>query len=125
GGRVATSLVALAAGLAVAVLARSVAELAIGLGAILAVGRSAFLYRAPAARAAVVEALLIGGGLLFARWLAGPSPLGMVAALWGFFLVQSIYFLIGGVRGRPVTGRRRDPFEEAHARALALLENGM
>jgi hypothetical protein len=119
--RIGAALAATLAGLAVAVLARSVAEVALGLGTILAVGRSAFLYRAPAARAVVVEVLLVGGGLLFARFLAGHSAAALVFAIWSFFLVQSLYFLVGGVRVRTGRERGRDPFEEAHRRALALL----
>ena len=124
GRRVATALVALAAGLAVATLARSIGELALGLGAVLAIGRSAFLYRPPAPRAVVIEALVTGGGLLFARCFAGPSALDVTFALWTFFLAQSFYFLIGGIRPRSSAAPRRDPFEEAYGRALALLERG-
>jgi hypothetical protein len=124
GRRVATWLVALAAGLAVATLARSIGELAFGLGGVLAIGRSAFLYRAPAARAVVIEALVTGGGLVFARCFAGPSAAETVFALWAFFLVQSVYFLISGIRPRASSARRRDPFEEAYGRALTLLERG-
>jgi hypothetical protein len=36
--------------------------------------------------------------------------------------VQSAFFLVGGVHARPRATAGRDPFEEAHARALALLE---
>jgi hypothetical protein len=118
--RLATLLVAGGAGSGVAILAQSTAELAAGLALILAVGRSGLLFRAPAARGAAVEALLAIGGLAFARFLSGPSPIGLVLAIWGFFLVQSLYFLIGGIRLRR-RASRRDPFEEAHARALALL----
>ena len=118
--RLATLLVAGAAGSGVAILAHSTGELAVGLTLILAVGRSAALFRPPAARGAVVEALLGVGGLAFARFLSGPSPIGLVLAIWGFFLVQSLYFLIGGLRMRRHASRR-DPFDEAQARALALL----
>ena len=117
-----TAAVAVVAGLAVVTFARSLSELVLGLGAILAIGRSAFLYRAPAARAVVVEALVTGGGLLFARWFAGPSAAETVLAIWAFFLAQSFFFLIGGSRVRTTSSSRRDPFEEAHGRALALLE---
>jgi hypothetical protein len=116
------SLTALAAGAALAAAARTTGELVLGLGVLLAVGRSGFLYRAPLPRAVVVETLLVGGGLLFSRLLAGHAPLSLVLALWGFFLVQSAYFLVGGMRARQGSGPHPDPFEDAHARALALLD---
>jgi hypothetical protein len=117
--------VALAAGLigaGVALAARTTAELAIACGAILAVARSGFLYRTAPARALGAEIALLLGGLLFARFLAGSPPTSVAPAIWGFLLVQSLFFLLPGVRSRPVVGRHADPFEEAHRRALALLE---
>jgi hypothetical protein len=112
------------AGAVVAVLSRSWSELALGLGLLLATARSGFLYRLPAARAVAIEIVLCGGGLLFARFLAAPSARGLMLALWGFLLVQSIYVLVGGLRVSLPGGSRRDPFVEAHARALELLEGG-
>jgi hypothetical protein len=96
----------------------------VALGAAIAVGvcRSGLLYRARVARALVTEATLLGGGLLLARFLAAPGSLGVALALWGFFLVQSGFFLIGGVAERPGETRGLDRFETAHRRALALLE---
>ncbi len=120
--RVGVFAVAALVGLALAGLARSWTELAIGLGAILATARSGFLYRVPAARAAAAEAILVGTGLLFARFLAGPSPRALMLALWGFLLVQSVYPLVGGVRLRAAPDRGRDPFEVAYGRAAALLD---
>ena len=116
-------LIATLVGCALATVARSWTELTLGLAAVLATGRSAFLYRASSARAAVIEAVLVGTGLLFARFLAGPSPRALMLALWGFLLVQSVYFLVAGVRMREPSGRRRDPFEEAYDRAVGLLEH--
>ncbi len=102
--------------------AHTTTEVAIGLAMILGIARSGFLYRAAPARAAATEGALLLGGLLFARFLAG-SPLAPTAlALWGFLLVQSLFFLIAGVRVRSPGGQRADPFEEAHRRALTLLE---
>lgn len=125
--RVAIIVVTALAGCALALFTRTPTELVLGLGALLATGRSAFLYRtprAPAARAVVVEFLLIGTGLVFARFLAGPSPLAVMLALWGFFLVQSGYFLVAGIRARAGSGRHPDAFEETRLRALALLDRG-
>jgi len=103
---------------------RSLGELALGLGIVLAVARSGVLHRMSGARAVVIEAALVAGGLVFARWLAGPSLLSLMLALWGFLLVQSLYFLVGGRRARRSESGWRDPFEAAHDRALALLDGG-
>jgi len=113
---------ATAAGIGIAAFAASLGELALGLGVVLAVGRSALCHRKTSARSVVIEAALIGGGLVFARFLAGRSPLALVLAVWGFYLVQSFYPLLAGVPTRADTGRHPDPFEDACGRALALLE---
>jgi hypothetical protein len=116
---------ALVAGLiatAVAFAVRSTAELSIGLAVILGIARSAFLYRSTPARAVAKEAALLVGGLVFARFLAGPSLASTGFAIWGFLLVQSLFFLTSSPGARPQAGRIIDPFEEAHRRALALLE---
>jgi hypothetical protein len=125
GRRVAVFVAAACVALGVAVVARTATELVLGLGAVLALGRSAFLYQAPATRAVLTEAVLVGGGLLFVRFLIGHSLLALVLALWGFFLVQSLYFLLGGVRGRAGSGRHPDPFQDACGRALALLDRSV
>ncbi len=88
---------------------------------LVAVGRSGLLYRTKPARAVVTEAVLVGGGLAFAGWLAGPSLLDAALAVWGFYLLQSVYFLLGGVAERREEART-DPFEDAHRRAMAVME---
>lgn len=122
GRRAVTLAIALLAGGTVSFFARSFTELALGLGVILAVGRSAFLYSMPPSRAVVIELAITGGGLLFARFLAGGSALALVLAPWGFFLVQSLYFLVGGVSRRTGSGAHPDPFQDAYGRALSILE---
>ena len=112
---------ALLGGLALA-LARDVWEVAGGSALALAVARSALLYRSRAARALLLEMMLIGGGLGLARWLATPGPVGVALALWGFFAVQAGYFAVGGVRVRRDDAGRADRFEHARRRALALLD---
>jgi hypothetical protein len=96
----------------------------VALGAAIGVGvcRSGLLYRARPARALATELGLLGGGLLLARFLAAPGVLGVALALWGFFLVQSGFFLIGGVTEGPRHSRGIDRFENARRQALALLE---
>jgi hypothetical protein len=106
-----------------AAVAHAPGELVLGLAVMLGAVRSGLLYRAAPARALLTEVALVGGGLLFARMLAEPSAFGVTLAVWGFFLVQGAFFLLGGVRVRRRPGNGRDPFEEAHARATALLED--
>jgi hypothetical protein len=108
------------AGCAIAGLARDAAVLCVGLAVVLAVARSVFLYRAAPARAVAIEAALAGGGLVFARLLGTGSALGMALSIWGFFLVQSCFFLLGA--GRRAEPAHPDPFEAAHARAMEVLE---
>jgi hypothetical protein len=94
---------------------------AVSAAGVVAICRSGVLYRSRPARALAIEVGLGLGGLLLARLLAGPGPLATAAALWGYFLVQSLFFLIGGVRQRRTGPAQRDPFERARSRMLALL----
>jgi hypothetical protein len=102
-------------------LARDVGEVAAGAAVALGVVRSGLLYRSRPARALAIETALLGGGLLLARWLATPGPLGVTLALWGFFAVQAGFFAIGGVAVRPPEPGG-DRFERARRQALALLD---
>ncbi len=110
------------AGGAVAVLATSPAEAILGAALILSVARSGFLYRAAPVRALLLEAALTIGGLLFACALAGPTLLGSAFAVWAFFLVQSLFFLAGGVAERAPEEPAVDPFERARKQAVVLME---
>jgi len=107
----------------VAVAAHTPTELAIGLGVLLGIARAGFLYRFAPARAVVTEVVLVFGGLVFSRFLAGTSLLSTARAIWAFLLVQSCFFVVGGVRERrPFERQQPDPFEAAYQRALALLD---
>jgi hypothetical protein len=105
----------------VAVAAGSSHAAALGAAIALGLARSGLLYRSRGARGIAIEALLLGGGLVLARFLMATGVLGPALALWGFFLVQSAFFAIGGpqMREAAVVG---DRFESARRRALALLE---
>jgi hypothetical protein len=72
----------------------------------------------------VAETLLLAGGLALARFLAGPDTLQVAFAIWGFFLAQSFFFLLGGVgeRSHDAGIAGLDPFEVARARAVELME---
>ncbi|UCE86816.1 MAG: hypothetical protein JSU66_03520 [Deltaproteobacteria bacterium] len=106
--------------------AASFVELAIGAALVLATLRSGLLYRARRpARALALEACLGAGGLLLARFLADASLAGFALAVWGFFLVQSVFFLLGSRALPDGTPTERDPFERAQGRLLELLEDGL
>jgi len=120
GSRVAVTAAAALAGAVLLAIARGPVGLAVGLGAVVAGLRSGVLWPRPLARAVVLEVALVGGGLAFARALAGATPFAVTLAIWGFFLVQSGFFLVSRTTER--TSGRGDPFEEARRRALALLD---
>jgi hypothetical protein len=109
-------------GLVLACLAPGTSALCVGLAGVLGTVRSAFLRRTDAVRAVAIEGVLLVGGLVFARFLAGGTVTGIAMALWGFLLVQSCFFLLGGVRVRFPDPHRGDPFDEAVARATDVLE---
>jgi len=114
--------IASALGVGVLLLASSVGTVAAGAALIVGVCRSGVLYRSRRARALLAETILLAGGLGLARFLAGPDTLQVAFAIWGFFLVQSFFFLLGGVAERAERSAGLDPFEVASARALALME---
>jgi hypothetical protein len=103
------------AGTFLVLLTRGGPELCVALAATLGVARSVLTHRTAAARAVVLEGVLLAGGLAFARFLGGGA-----LAVWGFFLVQSCFFLVGGVTERAPL--RSDPFDEAWARAMDVME---
>ena len=113
-------------------LGASVSELALALAALIGLFRSGLLQPARHrnvhgfGRRFAVEAGLIGSGLALASYLFHGAPVSEASALWGFFLVQSAFFLIGdaaaptrGDSGEPL---EIDPFERACRRAHALLQ---
>jgi hypothetical protein len=113
-------------GLLVCAIAESLPEVAIGTAVVLAVVRSGLLHRGRGrARALAVELCLGAAALLVARFLADASIAGLALTVWGFFLVQSFFFLLGAgpgaVRARPEV----DPFEQARGRLLELFEDGV
>lgn len=117
-------LLAGALGLGVLAVAGALPQVAVGLAIVLAFTRSGVLYGSRPARAWLLEASLVAGGLGVASLLVGPSEASVAFALWGFYLVQASFFLVGGVREREAEPpAARDPFERAYASALALLED--
>jgi hypothetical protein len=123
--RASTTVVVAAIGLVLALVAGGGPELALGLAIVLGTARGAFLHRTSPARAVAIESVLLVGGLAFARFLATGTAQPTALALWGFFLVQSCFFLVGGIEVRQPDGRHPDPFEEAWARATEVIERGV
>jgi hypothetical protein len=89
----------------------------------LAVVRSGALYARRLPRAIVIETGFVLGGLAIANALLGASILSTTLAIWGFYLVQSVFFLVGGSRWERRARVPADPFEAARDRALAILDD--
>lgn len=90
---------------------------------LLGLGRSVFLHPNRPARAVALEVVLVGGGLALGRVLLGASVLDVGLAVWGFFLVQSLFFLVGREQAGVQTTIEGDPFERARDEAVAILED--
>ncbi|MEM6531321.1 MAG: hypothetical protein AAF654_01790 [Myxococcota bacterium] len=99
--------------------------LLVGAGAIATVGlvRSGYLYRGAFGRSVLIEGGLFVGSVLLAGYLLEQGRMGGALAVWGVVLVQSLYFLVGPSGLERTEGVRRDAFEVARSRALALLES--
>jgi hypothetical protein len=106
--------------------ARDLAEVAVGIAFLVSGFRCFSLHQGAGVRTLVVEAVLGLGGLAFAGLLAGSGrgPVGIALAIWGYFLVQALFFLVGGLRVRSLGEGEGDPFDAARSRLLALLEEG-
>jgi len=122
GSRIARVVLPVGLGLAAVLWPGSLPHLVFLLAAYVGVMRSGVFWRTVTARAVAIEVLLIGGGLLLAQAVGGGTLTAWALGVWAFLLVQSVYFLIGGVRGRPTARSQQDAFDAAYGRALALLE---
>jgi hypothetical protein len=109
---------------ALALVAPSDRDVVVSAALALGLLRSGLLYRSRFARALAVEGALLGAGLLLAEALFDGGIASTVLAIWAFYLVQSAFFVVGGVRARSDLAEELDPFDAAHARALALLDEG-
>jgi hypothetical protein len=117
---------ALAAGvlsLAVWMLPTTPGESILAAAGILALTRSGLACPGRGARVWATEAVLGTLGLGFAATLAGSNLLWLGLAIWTFYLVQSVFFLIGGARAGAEHEEEADPFDVAHARAVSLIES--
>ena len=95
---------------------------ALGGAALVALCRGVIEPRQRRGRALAIELLLGGAGLGAAAFLASGGLRSLALATWGYFLVQSLYFLLGGRAG---AGRAAelDRFEQARARLQQLLRH--
>ncbi len=118
----AVALPASGACLAFWLLTRSVSELAVFTAIAIAVARSGFLYRSRFGRGLAIELLLGSVGLGLVALLVGSGVVGIACSIWGYFLVQSVFFLIAGVRLRSTESQGVDPFDQARQALLLLLE---
>lgn len=123
GRRFGTTFVVGALGLALVAAADSPREFVLILAVILGITRSGLLYPSRSVRTIATEAVLVGGGLAFAVFLRASSPFSTALAIWGFFLVQSFFFLCRDTEGRSQPNAERDPFESAYVRAVDLLDD--
>ena len=89
---------------------------------LLGVVRSGLLYRAKIGRAFAIEAMLFLLATSVAQLLAGSTVQSYGLAVWGFFLVESTFFLFEGARSRAESGSAEDPFERARREATRLME---
>jgi len=118
---------ALRASLALGLGAALIAFLPLGFGATcvalasgLGVARSGWLHQARPFRAWLTEIVLLGAGIELGSFLLQGPASTLAYGIWGFFLVQSAFFLVGGVTARRPEPTR-DAFEQARARLDALL----
>lgn len=119
--RVAALAFAVFAGAILAVLPLGLRDTALGAASIVAFARGVLLARNHPLRALAIEIVLGVAGLAAAAHFARGGLLALCLAVWGYFLVQSGWFLIGASAG--AGERERDPFERARARLQRLLED--
>ena len=114
--------VAGAIGVGICVVAPGAGAALLGMAMLLGLMRSGFLFPRRLSRAVAVELGLGGVSGLLAGSLAGPSPLSLGIAVWGFFLAQSLFFVIGGIKvWRPSV--TEDAFEKARREAVRVMED--
>ena len=109
-------------GLAIALVVSSTEARTVAAAFLVGVLRSGFLYRSRPLRGLTIESLLLTVGFVLAASLNGDGPFHTALAVWGFFLVQSLHFLIGGVELRVASPDGIDPFVKAREEALRLME---
>lgn len=95
----------------------------IGVAALIGLARHVVLHRIALVRGLAVEFALGGGAALLAGLFAGSSILGGMAAIWAFWLIQSVHALLPELRLRGAHDETVDSFEQAISRLEGLLED--
>lgn len=95
----------------------------LGIAVLVGSTRSVILFRATPVRGLVAEFAIGIGAALLAALLAGPSMLASMAAIWGFWLAQSVHALLPGLRAQGSADGAVDPFERAISRLTGLLDD--
>ncbi len=103
-------------------LTNEIAGVAMGAALAIAIARTRILGTSHLPRTVAVEAALAAFGFAFVTALDGPGWFPISLAIWGWFLVQSLYFLIGGLPA-PVLEGDVDPFDLASEQANRILEH--
>jgi hypothetical protein len=117
--RVAALAFAAFTGAILALLPLGLRDTAIGAAGIVAFARGVLLGQG--ARALATELVFAAAGLAAAAHFARGGLFALCLAIWGYFLVQSGWFLIGGCG--TLVEHERDPFERARDRLQRLLED--
>ncbi len=97
-------------------------SVAVALGVALAFVRSGFAFSMRPVRAVVVESAIGALALGMLHFFGGGGPVATALGVWGYFLVQSVFFLAGGRGEREAGPVLLDPFEEARRNAESLLD---
>jgi hypothetical protein len=118
--RVAVAVAAFALGLVVRAIFVGMAPLFLVLSLGVALVRSGLLFERRSLRGAGIEAVVLVVALVSAHLLSSPGLLAAALAVWGWFVAQSFYFLLGGFARRR-TRAQADPFETARSRLEELL----
>ena len=108
-------------GAAAVFLGASGSELVIALSAALGLARSGLLFAGQPGRSGWVEVGVGLAAIALWEWLYAPQPLAFAFAVWGYFLIQSGYFLLASAQPRGAASEPVDPFEAAFGRAERVL----
>lgn len=101
----------------------SVVGVAVGATALLTLVRSGLDANTRRPRVFFFEATLGFLALSAAAWVAWPGWIGQAAALWSYFLVQSLFFLLPIVQEGGGSSESGDEFERARDHLMALLDD--
>lgn len=107
---------------AIAIFDAAPREALVGVALALGLARSGLAHPGAFVRSVLVESLLLVVGLSVAATLIGGSTLSVVLAIWAFFLVQSVFFLVSRTNSMAEC-ELVDPFDEARDRAIAILDD--